>query len=72
MRVLGFGDNFIDKFVDRRTYYPGGNAVNVAVFARELGAQAGYLGVFGNDELAAHLKTTLTELGVTIDHSGRS
>ena len=69
MRVLGFGDNFIDKFVDRRTYYPGGNAVNVAVFARELGAQAGYLGVFGNDELAAHLKTTLTELGVTIDHS---
>jgi sugar/nucleoside kinase (ribokinase family) len=67
MRILGLGDNFIDKFVDRRVYYPGGNAVNVAVFARRLGAEAAYLGVFGDDDLADHLKATLTEVGVSYD-----
>lgn len=67
MKVLGFGDNFIDKFVDRRIYYPGGNAVNFAVFARQLGAEASYLGVYGDDDLAEHLRVTLRELGVRDD-----
>ncbi|MFZ1382040.1 MAG: PfkB family carbohydrate kinase [Scrofimicrobium sp.] len=69
MRVLGFGDNVIDDFVDRRVQYPGGNAVNVAVFTHELGADSSYLGVFGNDELADYLKQSLVKAGVPFDHS---
>ena len=38
MRVLGFGDNIVDRFLDRGLDYPGGNCVNVAVFARRLGS----------------------------------
>ena len=35
--VLGLGDNVIDRFVDRGVFYPGGNGINFAVFARQLG-----------------------------------
>lgn len=30
--VLGFGDNVVDKYEHIKTMYPGGNAVNFAVF----------------------------------------
>ena len=36
--VLGFGDNVVDKYEHIKTMYPGGNAVNFAVFAKQLGA----------------------------------
>lgn len=29
---------------------------------------AAYLGVFGNDEIAEHIKASLSDLGVEIDH----
>ena len=67
MKILGFGDNIVDRFLDRRLDYPGGNAVNVAVYARRLGATAGYLGVFGDDDLARFLRAALTAAGV--DHA---
>lgn len=66
MKVLGFGDNVIDRFVDRRIDYPGGNCVNFAVFARELGIDAAYLGVFGSDEAGAFLRSELTAIGLDV------
>ena len=33
MKVLGYGDNVIDRFLDRGMDYPGGNCVNVAAGA---------------------------------------
>lgn len=67
LRVVGFGDNVVDRFTDRGILYPGGNCVNFAVFARRLGAESAYLGVFGTDDAARHLRASLTELGVAID-----
>ena len=64
MRVLGFGDNVIDRFIDRGIEYPGGNCVNFAVFARELGLDAAYMGAFGSDELALFLRSELADIGV--------
>lgn len=64
MRVLGFGDNIVDRFLDRRIEYPGGNAVNVAVYAHRLGAHAEYLGVFGDDELGAFLRASIEDAGI--------
>ncbi len=68
-RVLGFGDNIVDRFLDRGVDYPGGNAVNVAVYAHRLGAHAEYLGVFGSDALAGFLRGAIEGAGVP---TGRS
>lgn len=69
MRVLGFGDNIVDRFLDRGIDYPGGNAVNVAVFAHRLGADAAYAGVFGDDDLGAFLRAAIEAEGVTTEQS---
>lgn len=69
MRVLGFGDNIVDRFLDRGIDYPGGNAVNVAVFARRLGADAAYAGVFGDDELGRFLRAAIEAERVTTEQS---
>lgn len=69
MRVLGFGDNIIDRFLDRAVEYPGGNAVNVAVYAHRLGADAEYLGVFGDDERARFLRSSIEDAGVPTSRS---
>lgn len=69
MRVLGFGDNIVDRFLDRGLDYPGGNCVNVAVFARRLGADAGYLGVFGDDDAGAFLAESIAGEGVDVSRS---
>ena len=69
MRILGFGDNIVDRFLDRGLDYPGGNCVNVAVFARRLGADAGYLGVFGDDDAGAYLQASIAAEGVDVSRS---
>lgn len=66
-RVVGFGDNVVDRFTERGVFYPGGNCVNFAVFARRLGAESAYLGVLGTDDAARHIRASLAELGVSTD-----
>jgi fructoselysine 6-kinase len=63
-RLLGLGDNTVDTYVDRGLQFPGGNAVNVAVLARRLGAQAGYLGCIGTDAAGMLLIDALRQEGV--------
>lgn len=71
MRILGAGDNVADRYLHQAMLYPGGNAVNVAVFAARLGARTGYLGVLGDDAAgrqilraleAEHVDTALTRV----------
>lgn len=69
MRVLGFGDNIVDRFLDRGLDYPGGNCVNVAVFARRTGTDAGYLGVFGDDDAGMYLRASIAAEGVDVSRS---
>lgn len=66
-RVIGVGDNVVDKYLDCRIMYPGGNSLNFAVYARKLGYESAYLGVFGDDKAAALIQKSLDEFGV--DHS---
>lgn len=63
-RLLGLGDNTVDTYVDRGLQFPGGNAVNVAVQARRLGAETGYLGCIGSDEAGMLLGDALRQEGV--------
>lgn len=69
VRVLGLGDNIVDRFIDRGVEYPGGNAVNVAVFSRQLGAEAAYLGVFGDDAHGRFVRGAIEESGVNTSRS---
>ena len=69
MRILGLGDNIVDRFLDRGIDYPGGNAVNVAVYARRLGAEAAYLGVFGDDDDGRFLREAIEAEGVSTERS---
>lgn len=69
MRVLGFGDNIVDRYLEREKIYPGGNCVNFAVFARMLGADAAYLGVFGSDDHGRFLRSAIEAEGVDVHRS---
>ena len=69
LNLLGIGDNVCDMYLHTGTMYPGGQALNVAVFAGMLGANAEYMGVFGTDDVAKHVKSTLRELNVSFSHS---
>ena len=60
VKVLGFGDNVVDKYEHIKTMYPGGNAVNFAVFAKKLGAErSAYMGIFGSDKAVSYTHLTL-------------
>ena len=52
VKVLGLGDNVCDIYLNERTMYPGGQAVNFAVYAGMLGVKSDFMGVFGNDAIA--------------------
>jgi fructoselysine 6-kinase len=71
MRILGLGDNTIDTYVNAGLQFPGGNAVNLAVMARRLGAAASYLGCWGDDEGGRILEAALTAEGVDLSHVRR-
>ena len=68
MRLLGAGDNVVDRYRRLGRYFPGGNAVNVAVFAARLGAEAAYLGIVGDDEEGRHVLESLRQEGVDTTH----
>ena len=65
-RVLGIGDNTVDIYVDRGLQFPGGNAVNVAVLSKRLGAVSSYLGCVGADALGQLIRHALEAEGVDI------
>lgn len=64
VKVIGIGDNVCDKYEHLNMMFPGGQALNFSVYAKMLGADSSYLGVFGRDEVADHVIATLDELGV--------
>ncbi len=65
--ILGFGDNVVDIYEHTATMYPGGNAVNVAVGARQCGARrSAYMGYFGSDAAAEHVITSLYDEGIEL------
>ena len=69
LRVIGVGDNVCDKYRHLGLMFPGGQALNVAVYCRMKGCDAAYLGVFGTDAVAEHVMRTLTRLQVDFSHS---
>ena len=70
MQIICVGDNVADCYLDQNLYYPGGNAVNVAVHCRRYGAQrVAYIGVFGDDAEADHIKWALGREQIEFERS---
>lgn len=44
MKVIGIGDNVCDKYIHLKTMFPGGQALNFSVYAKQLGADVSYMG----------------------------
>lgn len=69
MKMIAIGDNVTDCYIDERLYYPGGNAVNVAVGCARSGLfiKVAYLGIFGDDINAAHLQDALSQEKISME-----
>ena len=62
--LLCIGDNVVDLYCDEGVYYPGGNALNVAVMARRAGLEgAAYMGILGNDAPGRHVEAAMRAEG---------
>ena len=70
IKVIGIGDNVCDQYYPAKIMYPGGQAMNFSVYAKMLGAQSAYLGVFGNDRVAEHIISVLDEIGSIVPDAG--
>ncbi|MFL6101260.1 MAG: PfkB family carbohydrate kinase [Actinomycetales bacterium] len=63
-QLLSVGDNVVDQYPQRGFFYPGGNAVNVAVHASRLGLGSAYIGAVGTDPAGEVVLSSLREEGV--------
>ncbi|WP_242860874.1 PfkB family carbohydrate kinase [Defluviitalea phaphyphila] len=68
IKVLGLGDNVVDKYMHTKKMYPGGNALNFSVYSKLMGMHSEYLGVFGDDEPAKHVYSVLKSLDIPMSH----
>ncbi|MBS4172788.1 fructoselysine 6-kinase [Bacillus sp. FJAT-49736] len=68
MKFIGIGDNCIDCYIQTGEKYAGGNAVNFTVYISELGGEAAYLGVVGNDENGMLIINGLNNKGIDTSH----
>lgn len=69
MKVLGVGDNCIDDYVELEKKYPGGNALNVAVYAsRNPDVEADYVGIVGTDGNSRYMLEQIKENDLSTNH----
>ena len=64
IKVVGVGDNVIDRYMHMGMMYPGGNSVNFAVLAKRMGHEAAYMGVIADDRYARVVTDALAAEGV--------
>jgi fructoselysine 6-kinase len=64
MKLAGVGDNVVDRYRDLGMMFPGGQALNVAVYARRLGLDAAYVGALGDDRAGRHVLQAIRAEGL--------
>ncbi len=68
MRLLAIGDNCIDNYSELGRRFPGGNALNVAVYAHRVqGIEANYIGVMGTDEAGDFMLDQIRREGLSTE-----
>lgn len=69
MRLLAIGDNCIDNYLELGKRFPGGNALNVAVYSNRVpGIDADYVGVMGDDEAGDFMLDQMRREGLRTDY----
>ncbi|RGP35273.1 PfkB family carbohydrate kinase [Pseudotabrizicola alkalilacus] len=66
VKILAFGDNVVDCYRDQNVMFPGGNCVNLAVFARRAGAETAYIGAVCDDAAGRLIRDALRSEGVDV------
>ncbi len=66
--ILAVGINLMDKYLDQGIMYPGGNELNVAVYASRQGHSSAFMGVFGTDKAAPYIRSVLEKEQVDCCH----
>ncbi|MEG1549419.1 MAG: PfkB family carbohydrate kinase [Ruthenibacterium sp.] len=68
-RIIGIGDNVVDRYLYKNKMYPGGNAVNVPVLAVRTGmAEGAYIGCLGSDAAGRHVLAALINEKLDVSH----
>jgi fructoselysine 6-kinase len=62
--VVAVGDNVVDCYQALALMFPGGNSLNVSVFAQRAGARASYIGAVGRDQAGTLIAGSLFDEGV--------
>lgn len=65
--IVAVGDNVVDCYPALGRMFPGGNCVNLAVFARRAGARTAYVGAVAPDEAGDAIRGALAAEGVATD-----
>ena len=68
MKIACVGDNCIDRYDDLGKESPGGNPVNVAVYAKRLGFDSSYIGAVGDDGYGELIISAIRSKGVDVSH----
>lgn len=68
IRIAAAGDNCMDVYDGQNQVFPGGNPVNVAVYAARLGCNASYTGVVGTDAYGEEMILAIQQKGVDTSH----
>jgi fructoselysine 6-kinase len=69
VKIIGIGDNVVDYYEYQGIMYPGGNALNVPVLCKRLGAeQASYIGILGTDQAGSHVLHALITENIDVSH----
>lgn len=67
MKLIGVGDNVVDFYKDREEIFPGGNALNVAVFSKRNGVErSSYMGILGDDGAGDLVLNSLKAEGIEV------
>ena len=66
-RIVAVGDNVVDCYPALERMFPGGNCINVSVFARRFGAASAYVGAIGGDLAGIAIRQALEQEGVATE-----
>lgn len=69
IKIIGVGDNTVDRYLHLGKMFPGGNAVNVPVLAHRMGYTAAYLGWIAKDLHGLLVYNSLIEEGIDVSHT---
>jgi fructoselysine 6-kinase len=66
--IIAIGIALVDIYPQQMKMYPGGNEYNISCFAKELGAQSSFMGVFAPDKAGLLLENILVKRGINVSH----